>query len=342
MSSVLISGARNRKILAIAGKIHSCGIKLWSEHQCTSFLLQVAATLLHLSHTSLTKGNVLQNCSCSLQHRQGQSGAGWGMEWSGSEGGLEKAEKEQSKESEDGKEISSDYRSYGMEVGPDPASQQCHLTSFLQDKTSLLSVWVSWLSPDHSAEWSCVHGHVEAMRRQQCCSACRTCSVLQDHVGWFPLRARGSSVKLPGKASACCGGLQDLLVQLAPGYGWVSACIPWSMLGYNVFYYMGYFSSYLLCLLWRQVITYLSCLPEYCQAHQWESESKKQNRRELWFVRAERKTGAWHGGQKSKQSSQPRAEVASQAKVVAKCNPLTWQMFLCWKTWYPREALRWC
>lgn len=62
------------------------------------------------------------------------------MEWSGSEGGLEKAEKEQSKESEDGKEISSDYRSYGMEVGPDPASQQCHLTSFLQDKTSLLSV----------------------------------------------------------------------------------------------------------------------------------------------------------------------------------------------------------
>lgn len=125
--------------------------------------------------------------------------------------------------------------------------------------TSLLSVWVSWLSPNHSALWGCVHVHVEAMRRQQCCSACRKCNVLQDQVGSFPLRARGSSVKLPGKTSACCGGLQDLPVQLAPGCGWVSACVPWSMLGYNVFCYVRYFNSYLLCLLWRQAIS-AACL----------------------------------------------------------------------------------
>lgn len=251
--------------------MHSCGIRLWSEHHCTSFLLQVAATLLHLSHRGLTKANVLQNCSCSLQHRQGQSGAGWGTEGS-SEGGLEKAEKEQSKESEDRKEISSDYRSCGMEVGPDPGSQQCHLmtetSSLLSCRTrhsirsvptSLLSVWVSWLSPNHSALWGCVHVHVEAMRRQQCCSACRKCNVLQDQVGSFPLSAPGSSVKLPWKTSACCGGLQDLPVQLAPGCGWVSACVPRSMLGYNVYCYVRYFNSYLRCLLWRQAIS-AACL----------------------------------------------------------------------------------
>lgn len=134
MSSIPISGARNRRFLAVAGKTHSCGIRLWSEHQRTSFLPQVPATLLYLSHTDLAKGNVLQNflIHCSTDRdRVEQDGVGSGVV-------LKEVWKKQKKDGARKVKIEnsypSDHGSCGIEVGPDPASQQSHLSSFLQDK----------------------------------------------------------------------------------------------------------------------------------------------------------------------------------------------------------------
>lgn len=131
MSSIPISGARNRRFLAVAGKTHSCGIRLWSEHQRTSFLPQVPATLLYLSHTDLAKGNVLQNflIHCSTDRdRVEQDGVGSGVVlkevW-------KKQKKDRARKVKIEKSYSSDHGSCGIEVGPDPASQQSHLTSFL-------------------------------------------------------------------------------------------------------------------------------------------------------------------------------------------------------------------